>query len=300
MALALAIRQAAVEDSDRIAHTLNELSEAQYGESDVTSEEVRNWFSRETFDGLVAERDEDLVGVALRRVADRDRVWFTVHTLGDVEVGRALLLELEHRASAEVDPGALVFMFVREVDEPMQLAVRTGGYELIRHTFRMAIVLDGTVQSPAWPSGIDVSMHRPEHERAVYAALDEAFTDHWEYRPIPFEERRRWDVEVPGFDPTFWHVAWDGNEVAGASLCRVHPSGDPEHGLVSVLGVRRAWRRRGLGLALLLHSFRDMRRRGMRRASLGVDGENTTGAVRLYERAGMTVVRRADCYRKTL
>jgi mycothiol synthase len=295
------IRQAAVEDSDRLAEALNAISETHYGEAETTAEEVRSWFSRETFDGLVAERDGDLVGVALRRrIAERDRAWFTVHTLGDAEVGRALLLELENRASADVGTGALAFTFVREVDESMQLAIRSAGYELVRHAFRMSIQLDETVQSPAWPSGIEVSTHRPEHERAIYAALDEAFSDHWEYRAIPFEDWRRWDIEVPGFDPTFWHVAWDGSEVAGASLCRVHPSGDLEHGLVQVLGVRRAWRRRGLGRALLLHSFRHMLSRGMRRASLFVDGENTTGAVRLYERAGMTVVRRADCFRKAL
>jgi ribosomal protein S18 acetylase RimI-like enzyme len=56
----------------------------------------------------------------------------------------------------------------------------------------------------------------------------------------------------------------------------------------------------GLGTALLQHSFLEMRARGMRKASLGVDGENTTGAVRLYERAGMDVDRRYDCYRKEL
>ena len=53
--------------------------------------------------------------------------------------------------------------------------------------------------------------------------------------------------------------------------------------------MRRPWRRRGLGLALLLHSFRDFAARGATRVGLGVDAENTTGAVGLYERAGMHV-----------
>jgi ribosomal protein S18 acetylase RimI-like enzyme len=67
-----------------------------------------------------------------------------------------------------------------------------------------------------------------------------------------------------------------------------------------VLAVRRPWRRRGLGLALLRHSFVEMERRGMTRASLGVDAENLTGAVALYERAGMRVARRNDCWQKEL
>jgi ribosomal protein S18 acetylase RimI-like enzyme len=67
---------------------------------------------------------------------------------------------------------------------------------------------------------------------------------------------------------------------------------------VSVLGVRRPWRRRGLGRALLLHSFRALRERGKPRVGLGVDGSNPTGAVQLYEAAGMRVVRRFDHWEK--
>jgi mycothiol synthase len=67
-----------------------------------------------------------------------------------------------------------------------------------------------------------------------------------------------------------------------------------------VLGVRRAWRRQGLGLALLRHAFLAFRARGMTRAALDVDAANLTGAVRLYERAGMHVAKRSDTYEKAL
>ena len=71
-------------------------------------------------------------------------------------------------------------------------------------------------------------------------------------------------------------------------------------GHVNILGVRPGWRRRGLGRALLLHSFRELRDRGRLKADLGVDAENTTGAVRLYERAGMCVAHRMDTYELVL
>ena len=134
----------------------------------------------------------------------------------------------------------------------------------------------------------------------MYAAHQEAFRDHWEHRDEPLEEWREWLLEAPTFDPSFWFLARDGDEIAGLSLCRVDLSGDRKHGFCSVLAVRRAWRRRGLGLALLRHSFVEMERRGMTRASLGVDAENLTGAVALYERAGMRVARRNDCWQKKL
>ena len=38
----------------------------------------------------------------------------------------------------------------------------------------------------------------------------------------------------------------------------------------------------------------------IRRVGLGVDSENRTGAVRLYERAGMHVERRSDTWEKGL
>ena len=62
------------------------------------------------------------------------------------------------------------------------------------------------------------------------------------------------------------------------------------------LAVRRPWRRRGLGEALLREAFVALGAAGKRRAGLGVDAENTTGAVALYKRVGMHVVRRSDTW----
>jgi ribosomal protein S18 acetylase RimI-like enzyme len=66
--------------------------------------------------------------------------------------------------------------------------------------------------------------------------------------------------------------------------------------------VRRPWRKRGLGLALLNHSFGEFYRRGYRRVGLGVDAQNLTGALRLYEKAGMRAdpARRFSVYEKEL
>jgi ribosomal protein S18 acetylase RimI-like enzyme len=71
-------------------------------------------------------------------------------------------------------------------------------------------------------------------------------------------------------------------------------------GWVNTLGVLRPWRRKGVGMALLLHSFNEFYRRGWRKAGLGVDASSLTGATRLYERAGMHVARQYDSYQKEL
>ena len=134
----------------------------------------------------------------------------------------------------------------------------------------------------------------------MHECVQESFADHWDFHPEPIERFRRWTTDRDDFDPTLCMLAEDGEELAGVSLNAWHWSGDPAFGWIGTLGVRRPWRRRGLALALLRHSFAHFERRGANRVGLGVDAENTTGAVRLYERAGMRPVKRFDSFERTL
>jgi ribosomal protein S18 acetylase RimI-like enzyme len=103
-----------------------------------------------------------------------------------------------------------------------------------------------------------------------------------------------------GFDPELWFLAMDGDEIAGISLCRKQSWEDDNLGWVSSLAVRRPWRKRGLGLALLQESFNAFWQRGKKGVGLGVDAENLTGALRLYKKAGMKVHRQHNQYEKLL
>ena len=292
---------ASTADAPRIASLLNAISEQHYGEADLTAAEVATWFDHEELEVLLAESNGRLVGYGDRwREAERDRAWLDVRVLeGEVDAGAELLRESERRALPDVDPGALAMTYVAGVDETMRDVVEAAGYTAIRSSYRMSIALDAP-PAPDWPDGIEVATYTPADEAAVHEAHQESFRDHWEHKDETIEEWRKWLIGNPSFDPNLWFVARDGREVAGISLCGVAASGDPEHGFCRVLAVRRPWRRRGLGLALLQHSFVEMERRGMTKASLGVDAENLTGAVALYERAGMHVERRSDCWQKEL
>ena len=88
----------------------------------------------------------------------------------------------------------------------------------------------------------------------------------------------------------------DGDAIAGCALSGLYEDGGFVHGI----GVRSPWRRRGLGRALLLASFREFRRRGAEQAALGVDAANPTGATSLYESVGMRVLFRFDRNEKAL
>ena len=289
-------------DAPRITELLNEISRARYGEADLTEGEVTTLFGREKLEVLLAEQERETAvayGDRYRQDA-RDRSWLDVRALdGHADAGALLLAELERRSLPDLDPGGRAMTWIAGMDAGMRGVVETAGYDYVRSSFRMAVGL-GELARPEWPDGIAVSPYDAADEEAVHAAQQEAFRDHWEHRDEPLEEWREWMVEPPSFDPSLWFVAREGDEIAGVSLCRTSHSGDAGHGHCSVLAVRRPWRRRGLGLALLRHSFVEMARRGMTRASLGVDAENLTGAVALYERAGMRVERRNDCWQKQL
>jgi len=182
----------------------------------------------------------------------------------------------------------------------MRATYEDGGYTLVRHSFQMRIELDGEVAEPQWPDGLVVRNFQPGDAERVCAAQQDAFADHWDFHPQSFEQWRVFTIDRHDFDPSLWWLVEDGDQLAAVALNWWHASGDPEFGWVQILGVRPAWRRRGLATALLQQSFRTFRERGATRVGLGVDAENTTGAVGLYERAGMRPIRRNDIYEKRL
>ena len=178
-------------------------------------------------------------------------------------------------------------------------------YRYIRSSYHMLIEMDGPVPEPIWPAGITVRTYNPVTDaEAVYRADNNSFRDHFGFVEEPFEEGFKKFMHFmtgqEGFDPSLWFVAMDGEEVAGISLCRPRAYEDPDLGYVNSLGVRRQWRKRGIGLALLRQSFNEFYRRGKRKVGLGVDAQNLTGALRLYEKAGMHVHQSFDLYEKEL
>jgi ribosomal protein S18 acetylase RimI-like enzyme len=171
------------------------------------------------------------------------------------------------------------------------------GYRVVRHFWRMQIVLDGPPREPEWPAGAEVSTLTRADARAFYDAIQEAFADEWGSHPMPFDEWVRFRFEAPDADLTLWFLVRDGGEVAAVLRGDANRFGG---GWIGMLGVRKPWRRRGIGRALLQHAFCEFYRRGERRVSLGVDAENAAGATRLYERAGMHVRHEDLVYEKEL
>ena len=284
---------------------------AVYGDSDWTGDELR-----EEWDGLDLERDAWLVrldgrlaGVAhlLERREGRFIADAYVHPeLTGHGVGRLVLDLLEQRTreldSDWPDGERIVLQCAHLVGDdraPRLLASR--GFDYVRSGFRMVIDVTDDDPAPEWPEGTELRPLDVERDgRLAHAAIEEAFVDEWGFVARPYDEWRKRVFDRPRFDPELVPVAWDveGGEIAGLSLNFPKRMGD--WGWIGSIGVRRPWRRRGLGLALLRDSFRRFREAGETVVALGVDAENPTGAVRLYEHAGMRVLWRADVWQKEL
>ena len=179
------------------------------------------------------------------------------------------------------------------------------GWKHIRSWYRMVIDLDSAPVVPLFPKGIVVRPFDPETETdEYYRTFVDTFRDHFGFIEEPFEkgfaEFKHNHIDEPGYTPSMWFVAMDGNQMAGICLCRREDPEDSESGWVGKLGVRRHWRNRGLGDALLKHAFAAFYADGKKRAGLGVDAGSLTGALKLYERAGMRVQRQFNMYEKEL
>jgi mycothiol synthase len=289
----LQTRRATSDDIPAVGELLAAYETAIVGRDLGTVADLPSWWAHadlETGSWLV-EGDGSLDAAAW--VAQR--AWWEASVV--VRPGREKLLEPllelceEHVRNAGGD-------FVRV---PMFALDRTGcaalerrDYRPVRRFFEMRIALDGRLAEPSWPEGIRVADFRRADARAYFDAIGEAFADEWGFRTMAFEDWFR--LRVDEADTSFYFVAWAGDEVAG--FVRGEDRGDA--GWIGMIGVRPAWRRRGIAEALLRHSFVEFRRRGKTSVGLGVDAENATGATRLYRRIGMEIEAEDVSYERSL
>jgi mycothiol synthase len=203
----------------------------------------------------------------------------------------------ELAAGAAVGSAPALFMRCEDSQPERQTWLLAHGYRRVRELFGMRADLTHGSAAPVWPLDIAVRDMRPHvDDEALWAAGNDAFSEHFLSYAPSLEAWRAWIYGHAGLDPSLWLVAWDGEEVAGMAMAM--PLGDAVW--VDDVMVRRPWRSRGLGLALLLELFARLHERGRDDVSLWVDSENATGAVRLYEAAGMHVWRHMGVFKLEL
>ena len=176
------------------------------------------------------------------------------------------------------------------------------GYTPVRYFYDMvAPTLEG-ITPPPMPEGIEVRPVSTDHFRAIWDASAEAFRDHWGEPEATQADWERFRDNPEHVERPFWMIGWDGDEVAAVVTTTVPKEENRERGRkrvwVESVSTRRRWRRRGLAKALLARSLVAAREAGFPSAGLGVDAENPTGALGLYESLGFAAERTGIAYRK--
>jgi ribosomal protein S18 acetylase RimI-like enzyme len=177
--------------------------------------------------------------------------------------------------------------------------LRANGYGAIRRFWRMEVRSDSPevpATAPALPPGVTIETGgSAEQRQAIYEVDQAAFADHWNFHPRSYEESWKHLLAEPGARPEYWSLLRvDGDP---AALCLLSDSRlERGYGYVSVLGVRREYRRRGLAQLLLRRTFVQSRDSGLVGTALHVDSQNPTGATSLYESVGMTAAQVVDVY----
>lgn len=315
-----AARQAGMEDLPEI-HRLEGLKSIHYqGTQGLTLDLLLNSYQTPGFEPdksvlLVENQDGLLVGLIevwdLSDLPVHPFIWMTLDPeYEDMGLEEYLLEWAEERAQLavnKVDPELRVAMRCNPlslVKSTSEALLRTG-WKLIRHNFTMRIDMNDAPPKPAWPEGIQMRPYDPEeHARQVYELDEEVFEDHFGYvKEDPETGFERFVHHMTGdesYDPSLWYLMFDGEEMVALCICRRFSYEDPDAGHVSIVGVRRDWRRRGLAQALLLHAFGEFYRRGTSSVDLGVDAESLTGATDLYIKVGMSVHCQYDMHEKVL
>jgi mycothiol synthase len=292
------VRPATEDDLEQMASVANAYDVVDFGRPDTDVEHLRDAWSGPRFE---AERDSWLVLAHGGRVAAFGLVEPTpgpiLESFGRVHpehrglgIGTFLVAAMEGRAAER--PGTVMLHNGVTSTDAAALALLEGrGYQLLRFFWHMERDLArDDLGVPAVPEGLQIQPASESDERATWVAIDEAFRDHWSWSSEPFEE---WlAMARSGGDRIL--LAVDGVEIAGVITVR------PMTGIgwIDELAVRRPWRGRGLGEALLRSAFAHLAELGLGAVRLNVDADNKTGATRLYERVGMRVRREWLVYEK--
>lgn len=287
-------------------------------------EDIRNNYahlhhSDPTQDMLMAEVDGELVGYT--------RCWWETEGSGswvgfqfgsvvpqwrNKGIGSALLRFSEARLAQiagqlkkdgvlPVDAPCILDNFITGSELARQNLLERRGYRAVRHTYEMLRPHLDDVPDLPLPPGVEVRQVKLEQMRQIWEASNEAFRDHWGYIPDPWEEFERL-LNDPDFDPGLWRVAWQDDQVAGMVLSFIDKDQNEKYGrkrgYTENICVRRPWRKQGLAKALIALSLKALKDRGMLEAGLGVDAENISGALHLYQKMGYQVIKHGTIYRK--
>jgi len=228
-------------------------------------------------------------------------------------LGTALQAWLEDRAQQAADEqnhphsaADQLQAYVPDAEHARAALLERHGFRPERYFYEMERPNLDDIPAAPLPAGLEVRPVTTEHLRAIWDANVEAFRDHWGVPERSEADFQRFIHNPVEFQPDIWKVAWDtaSNQVVGMVLGFIDHAQNAalnrKRGWTENIAVRRPWRKQGVARALIAENLRELKTRGMDHAALGVDTDNLTGALRVYESMGFRPVARETAYQKPL
>jgi ribosomal protein S18 acetylase RimI-like enzyme len=318
----LRVRQFAGEsDHPAMAAMMNQIALADGGAADFTPANLANWDQCiEHFDPpndrIMVEIDGRMIGagrVQSAKTVENERLYFhstnLVHEFRGKGMERPLLRHLQRRLRdiAKTHPEDAPRFFqafgIKDDNLAMIEVLTEDGYTPIRHSFEMVRPNLDDIPEARLPDGIEVRPIREEQLRTIWEAREEAFLDHWGKVPATEQAFAAW-CKIPDWNRELTRVAWAGDQCVGMVMIFVPEEHNKTHerqrAYTESICVRRPWRKQGVASALIVQCLHALREAGFHEAALGVDTENLSGALRIYEILGYRAVARYSSYRRVM
>ncbi len=278
---------------------------AEYGEPDSELEDLlQEWEQIDlTQDAwLVNDQLDRIVGYGKVAAANGDfQMDFYVHPqfapddLRNGIISRCEERVLELQGEAGQPTPVELRTFASQANQRDNAVLEKLGYQPVKYYLRMEHTMDQQPAKPTWPAGVQLRTIIPGKDDAHIFEFVNRNISHAGRTPGDFERWRSWMMRADHFIPELWFLLFADDEMIGVALCYDYE----EYGWVRQLAVAPSWRKRGLGAALLQHSFHSFYARSHRRVALGVEAANLD-ALQFYERIGMNRVRQFNEYMKHL
>ena len=296
------VRPPKISDLESVYELIAQQNMLDYGSAMITVDDLRKKWEGLNLedDACIAYLGHELAGYA--ELLEGDSPYIYIADRLNVDLAFQLLMILESKVISQKKGRVNLFTRVSEKNRTLLQLFASNGYHSNLSFQIMAVTLAEPPPPPLWPEGISVrTFAKGQDEQATYQADEEAAQDKGYHDPLRYEDwvkRMRMDKE--SFDSSLWFLACDGRSAAIAGVALNLVAKESNTGWVDHLSVRRAWRKQGIGKALLLHSLAEFYRRDIRQVKLSVDSKGLTNAPRLYESVGMKIIQQYHIYRKEI
>lgn len=306
-------RQPTLADIPEILAVAHASDIAVLGESDITSDHVRELLTSPNFDisrdaRIALDPNGAVSGWSYLRNPHRSQREFVdvfVHPERGLPAQAPLLAYQLARIAERAAELGVTRLTARCAAIPTEhhwaSVLRSAGFGFVKRYARMRRRLTRLdIAVPAPPPGVRIRPVHPGDDddlRTFHRILDTAFRDTPDHVPTAYEQWWAQVAALPSVSFSEWYVAEVDGVPAGV-LQSADAAAEQREGWVRNLGVLREHRRRGVGAALLRHAFAGYAAKGHVSVGLGVDLANPTEAARLYRSVGMTPFYEADIFER--